>query len=176
MEAMKEEQILADKVGKQAVYDYLTTKYGTALRRLYDTDHKSKQCKCDFVAEYANSFINFIEVKTRDVVSGLYQKTRIDAAKVDELWRLKCSMSGCSKSFIYILFLDGFLYRLDLDAFYGRVEPELHSVRGSKLGRGNEMVRKPVYDIDLEMYGECLGMFDLNLRDKDRKYYDYEIK
>lgn len=172
MDTMKEEQVLADKVGKQAVYDYLTTKYGTALKRLYDTDHKSKKSKCDFVAEYANSYINFIEVKTRDVVSGLYQKTRIDAAKIDELWRLKCSMTN-SKAFVYILFLDGFMYRFDLDAFYGRIEPELHSVRGSKLGRGNDMTKKLVYDIDLEMYGECLGMFDLNLRDKELKYYDY---
>ena len=175
METMNTEQILADKVGKQAVVDYLTSKYQTALKRVYDTDHLSKTSKCDFVVEYSNDFINFVEVKTRDVVSGLYAKTRIDAAKVDALWNLKSKVTR-SKSFIYILFIDGFLYRLDLDAFYGRIEPELHSVRGSKLGCGNDMTSKFVYDIDLEMYGECLGMFDLNLRDKERKYYDYEIK
>ena len=175
METMNNEQILADMVGKQAVVDYLTSKYQNALKRVYDTDHLSKTSKCDFVVEYSNDFINFVEVKTRDVVSGLYQKTRIDAAKVDALWNLKCNVAS-SKSFIYILFIDGFLYRIDLDAFYGKIEPELHSVRGSKLGRGNDMTSKFVYDIDLEKYGECLGIFDLNLRDVERKYYDYGIK
>lgn len=177
-QGMNDAQVRADKIGKAATYKYLTQSYQHTIG-LYDTDHKSQQCRVDFVAFFANSFTNYVEVKSRvDVSSTSYPTTFISAAKIQYLYNLSEQMNGKdlkNLAFIFVYFNDGELYKFDVRKIYQEIAPVYRRVRKSHLGLGNyDMKQELIYEIDIKKYGfrcgnyqiqdaELLPYFDWNL-------------
>lgn len=174
---LNEAQTKADKEGKAAVWKYLTEHYQHTIS-LYDTDHKSKQCRADFVAEYSNGFINIIDVKNRfDTTSFKYQTTYISASKIQALYGAITAdnLKGYANAYVYVYFADNSLYQFDVAKIYKEYSPVYRDVRKSRLGLGDGITKKElVYDIPFSAGIYC-GQYDIS--DKDiMEYFDWNLK
>lgn len=174
---LNEDQIRADKEGKAAVWKYLTEHYQHTIS-LYDTDHKSKQCRADFIAEYSNGFINIIDVKNRfDTTSFSYQTTYISAAKIQSLYDAinTGNIKGYANAYVFVYFADGALYQFDVAKIYKDFSPTYKYVRRSRLGLGDGVMKNElIYEIPLDLGLYC-GQYDIS--DKDiMEYFDWNLK
>lgn len=177
-QGMNESQVRADKIGKAATYKYLTQAYRHTIG-LFDTDHKSQQCRVDFVAVFLNNFTNYIEVKSRvDVSSTSYPTTFISAAKIQYLYNLSEKMNGTglkNLAFIFVYFNDGELYEFDVRKIYKELAPVYRRVRKSHLGLGNyDMKQELIYEIDIKKYGLRCGNYQI--QDSELlPYFDWNL-
>lgn len=177
-QGMNESQVRADKIGKAATYKYLTQAYQHTIG-LFDTDHKSQQCRVDFVAFFANGFANYIEVKSRvDVSSTSYATTFISAAKIQYLYNLSEEMKGKNLNnlaFAFVYFNDGELYKFDVAKIYKELAPVYRRVRKSHLGLGDfNMKDELMYEIDIKQYGFRCGNYQI--QDSELlPYFDWNL-
>ena len=176
-QSLNEQQVRADKEGKAAVWKYLTERYQHTIS-LYDTDHKSKQCRADFIAEYTNGYINIIDVKNRfDTTSFTYQTTYISAAKIQALYDAVTTgnLKGYANAYVYVYFADNSLYQFDVTKIYKEYSPVYHNVRKSRLGLGDFVTKNElIYEIPLDSGVYC-GQY--NVSDKDiMEYFDWNLK
>lgn len=174
---LNEAQTRADKEGKAAVYKYLTEHYQHTIS-LYDTDHKSKQCRADFVAEYTNGYINIIDVKNRfDTTSFTYQTTYISAAKIQSLYDAvnTGNLKDNANAYVYIYFADEALYQFDVTKIYKEIAPTYHNVRKSRLGLGDGVIKNElIYEVPLTA-GHYCGQYSVSDRDI-MEYFDWNLK
>lgn len=171
---MNEDQVRADKEGKCAVWKHLTEKFQNTIK-IYDTDHKSKQCKVDFVCEFANGHINFIDVKHRmDATSSLWKTTFISAAKIQNMYHQTEKFPN-SSAYVYVHYADDALYRFDVKKIYETYAPSVNRVRKSRLGLGDNVMKDElIYEIDIEKDGFFCGFY--SVQDKDlMEYFDWNL-
>ncbi len=176
---MTKPQIEADRTGKAVVYKYLCDKYQNAVTRIFDTDHINKQARYDLLVEYANCFLNLIEVKTRDVNSiqsqfamngkPCYQTTLIHAEKVDTL-NEEAAKYG-AKAILYIYFADKALYVFDCKKIAEQAKLVYNANHYSKLS-SDVMTKAWKYEFPFTL-GTFLGFYDVP--DLNLEFFDKNI-
>lgn len=171
---MNQPQILADRMGKAAVYRYLTESFGTALKIIWDTNHKSEYCKIDFIVEYKNNFLNFIDAKSRSVSSTTYNTSRISANKIHTMFNHSQTIPN-SLPFIYVYYNDGNLYQFNVNKIVEKYDPVYNYARESALSKGNKMKYEQQYDIDFSDAFFC-GNYQITPEELDRQFFDYQAK
>ena len=171
---MNQSQILADKMGKAATYRYLTEHFGTALKAVYDTNHYDEYCKIDFVVEYKNNFINFIDTKSRLVSSTCYPTSRISAYKIHTMFNLSQQHKN-TLPFIYVYYNDGNLYQFNVLKIVDKYFPVYNYTRESALSKGHKMKYEQQYDIDFSD-GFLCGNYQITPEELNRPFFDYISK
>lgn len=183
MKTMNDDQIKADRNGKAVVYKYLCDTFQNAVTKIFDTDHRNTTARYDLLVQYANGFINLIEVKTRDCNSvkspfslngkQCYATTLIHKEKVDTL-NQEAEKCGGAKAILYIYYADKALYVFDCKTIAEQAKVVYSDNHYSKLS-SDRMTKSWKYEFPFSL-GTFLGFYevpDLNMEFFDKNVEEY---